>query len=306
MHSRLVKYIDSVARTGSFRRASEQLNISASAIDRQILLYEAEIGLKVFERVSKGVRLTPAGEAVLHHVRETLRNHRVLERRLKDLQGIRSGRVQVATIGGLVDSFLADVIAEFLKTFRHSEIVTIVLPIDVLANFVSEGDLELGLAFDLPQDHRLTTISQISLPIGVVVPSGHELANRQTLHLSDCIGYPMCLPHSSLHTRSLINLAFEDAQVTPEIRLESNSITFLKRAVRDMGGITFLTRVDVFNEIVSGELAFIPLQHLMPRGQNLQFVKRRRGSLDPVQSAFAEKLKMMMASLMDLEVGRAD
>jgi DNA-binding transcriptional LysR family regulator len=61
----VLRYVDQVARSGSIQRAAKELNIAASAINRQILTLEHDLGVALFERVSKGMRLTPAGDNVV-------------------------------------------------------------------------------------------------------------------------------------------------------------------------------------------------------------------------------------------------
>jgi DNA-binding transcriptional LysR family regulator len=63
--SRFLRYFTVVGRLGSIRRAAEELNISASAIDRQILAAEEELGIALFERLPTGLRLTSAGEMMM-------------------------------------------------------------------------------------------------------------------------------------------------------------------------------------------------------------------------------------------------
>jgi DNA-binding transcriptional LysR family regulator len=72
MHAVILRYLDQVARVGSIRRAAEKLNVASSAVNRQILKLEAEIGVPIFERRGNGVRLTPAGEQLMRHTRNTL------------------------------------------------------------------------------------------------------------------------------------------------------------------------------------------------------------------------------------------
>ena len=86
LHSRLLRYLDAVASAGSIRKAAEELNIAASAINRRILALEAELGTPVFERLHKRMRLTSAGEMVVSHVRQTLREHERMQTRIEDLK----------------------------------------------------------------------------------------------------------------------------------------------------------------------------------------------------------------------------
>ena len=61
-HLRILDYVDEVARSGSIRKAAEQLNVTASAVNRRIMDLEEELGAPLFERLPRGVRLTTAGE----------------------------------------------------------------------------------------------------------------------------------------------------------------------------------------------------------------------------------------------------
>src|SRR5258708_38881695 len=76
LHSRMLRYLDEVARCGSIRQAAERLNVASSAINRQILALEAELGTPIFHRLPRRLRLTATGEVVISHVRETLKEHR--------------------------------------------------------------------------------------------------------------------------------------------------------------------------------------------------------------------------------------
>ena len=65
-HLKTLQCFDQVVRTGSIRKASEALNLTASALNRRILDIEEEVGAKLFERGARGMRLTAAGELFAH------------------------------------------------------------------------------------------------------------------------------------------------------------------------------------------------------------------------------------------------
>src|SRR6185369_1115218 len=73
LHGRLLNYIDEVARTGSIRKAADRLNVAASAISRQILALETQLGTPIFQRLPRKLILTAAGEVLIGHVRQTLK-----------------------------------------------------------------------------------------------------------------------------------------------------------------------------------------------------------------------------------------
>ena len=65
MHARVLRYLDEVVRRGSIRKAAEYLHIAPTAVNRQILELESELGAPLFDRIHKRLRLTPLGEMVL-------------------------------------------------------------------------------------------------------------------------------------------------------------------------------------------------------------------------------------------------
>lgn len=89
--SRFLLYFTEVARQGSFRKASEALHVSASSIDRQILRVEQELGMPLFERHPTGLRLTAAGELLLHAANNWKKDFTRVCEQLDDLRGLRRG-----------------------------------------------------------------------------------------------------------------------------------------------------------------------------------------------------------------------
>lgn len=101
MHARVLRYLDEVVRRGSIRKAAEHLHVAPTAVNRQILDLEAELGAPLFDRIHNRLRLTPLGEMVLTHVRSTLREHAALRERIADFKGMRRGEITVAATSGL-------------------------------------------------------------------------------------------------------------------------------------------------------------------------------------------------------------
>ena len=113
MHASVLRYFVCVARAGSIRQASEELHVASSAISRQILKLEEELGTSLFERLPNGLRLTRAGEIVLSHARNTLHDFDIMKGELGDLEGKKTGRVRIACLDSLAIQFLPDRVMAF-------------------------------------------------------------------------------------------------------------------------------------------------------------------------------------------------
>ncbi len=88
-HLRILRYVDEVARTGSIRKAADQLNVTASAVNRRIMDLEEELGTPLFERRARGVRLTSAGEIFVHYLRSQHGEVERMKSQIEDLKGTR-------------------------------------------------------------------------------------------------------------------------------------------------------------------------------------------------------------------------
>ena len=116
LHARRLTYLNEIAKCGSIRRAAEKLNVASSAINRQIIALEEEIGTQIFERLPRGLRLTAAGELYIEHVRETLKNYNKLKARVSGLKTPHTGRFTMVSTVGLTSGPLPEIIAAFLES----------------------------------------------------------------------------------------------------------------------------------------------------------------------------------------------
>ena len=112
-----VRYFAAVARCGSIREAAEELHVAQSALSRQVQKLEDELGAPLFQRHSRGVELTSAGEILLGHAQTSLRQVERVRSEVDGLKGLRRGVVHVSAIESLVPHLLPQVIARFNR--RH-------------------------------------------------------------------------------------------------------------------------------------------------------------------------------------------
>ena len=88
--------IEAVVRAGSIRKAAEDTNLTASALNRRIQNFEQEFGWPIFERLPRGMRLNPAGELLMQHIRLQRTDLARVQSQVADLSGVRRGHVSVA------------------------------------------------------------------------------------------------------------------------------------------------------------------------------------------------------------------
>src|SRR5271168_2346586 len=151
-----MRYIDEVARAGSMRQAAERLNVASTAINRQIIAFEEEIGLPIFERLPRGVRLTTSGEILVEHIRATLKDHSRAMHRISDLKTMRRTKIVVATLEAMTADVLAKVTSTFQQSYPLAKITVVAMPPEAIVSAVANGDAHLGLGFDFGLESGVT------------------------------------------------------------------------------------------------------------------------------------------------------
>ncbi|WP_159585686.1 LysR family transcriptional regulator [Chelativorans xinjiangense] len=297
LHSRKLRYIDEIARCGSIRKAASRLNVASSAVNRQIIALEEEIGAPIFERLPRGLRLTAAGELFVEHIRGVMKDYQRLEARIRGLKMPQAGKVTMATTVGLAAGPLPGVVARFLDQHPRMAIRLRTDGPESVLNSVLTGEVDLGLGLNLSPAPGIRALASFEVPLGLVVAPGNALARQKQVHLADTIGMPLVLAHTDSSLRDVINLALAPLNVPVEPLLETNSMEMLKQLVKIGTGVTFMNPLDVIEDCRRGELAFLPLADRHIRKQPLKLIARARAPFDATASVFVEHLTSVLAEL---------
>lgn len=291
LHSRMLRYLDAVVRCGSMRKAASQLNVASSAINRQILALEDELGTPVFERLPRRLRLTASGELLIAHVRQTLKEHERVRGLMEELKGLRRGEVTIGAMGGISSAVLPPILAGFRRRHPGVKIVVRILAANELTAAVVAGEVDLGFALDLPHHPALQTLASIERRIGAVVAPGHDLASRAAATLSDCVVYPVILPDPGVTLRRLLDEAFLRTAIAVVPAVETNSIELMLRLAQHGVGVTFLNELNVEAERQRGDIVFVPLRDRYLKSQRLGVVGRATAGLETLPSLMVEELR---------------
>ncbi len=291
LHAKMLRYLSEVARAGSIRRAAAGLHVASSAVNRQILALEEELGVPLFERMPRKLRLTAAGELLVDHVRQTLREYERVGAQLEALKGIQRGKVSIATTLGLAMGPLRETTSKFLDRHRGVQVEVRALVADAIPNAVLSGEVDLALSYNLVPNSNLRTLLSLEIPIVAVVAPNHPLVERGRVHIAEASQYPMILPLAGMTIRDLMTSAFGRLSIRNQPVLETNSIEMIKLLVTETPRVTFLNPMDAVVERNRGELNFLDLADHYPKPQTLQIITRERTPPDFVASLFVEQLR---------------
>jgi DNA-binding transcriptional LysR family regulator len=293
----MLKYLDEVARLGSIRRAAVRLNVASSAVNRQILALEKEIGAPIFERLPRRLRLTATGEVLIAHVRDTLKGHQRVEAHIEALKGLTRGEVTIATMNGLAAGPLPRFLNSILETHPRVHVRLRALPLDQIANTVLTGEADLALSYSTPVVAGLRVVASHDLALGAIVSPRHPLNTRRPLRLADCAEFPLAIADHSMTIRPAVELAFTQANLPLQPTIETNSIEFMKKIAANGHAITFLNAVDVDEEVRAGTVRHLALPEMASHPISLRLMVRARGGLEAFPSFVVEELRKAMPRL---------
>jgi len=289
LHGRMLRYLDVVARVGTIRKAAAQLNIASSAINRQIIALEEELGEPLFERMPRRMRLTAAGEVLIQHVRETLRAHEQTMQQIEAMKGLKRGAITLATTLGLSAGPMSQIISDYVDSYPRVRVRVSSAVTEGIANAVMNGEATLGLAYSIPPRPGLKTLFAVDLPLGAIVATGHPLASRDRLRLSELLDYRLVIAEPGMSLRTVIDVAFSRFEAVAPV-LETNSVELMRNFVAASDAVALLNPLDVVTELASQRLAFIPLDDENLHPQTLRLISRSNDPLDSIASHFAQHL----------------
>ncbi|MBR0967317.1 LysR family transcriptional regulator [Tardiphaga sp. 538_B7_N1_4] len=292
---RTLVYIDAVARHGSIRKAAEVLHVASSALNRQILALEMDLGAALFERLPRGVRLTSAGEVFLVYARLVISELKVAESRIEQLHGLVHGQVNVAAAESVAGELLPSAITKFQAA--HPKVrfhVRIGAPEELVEALIAD-QVDLILTHDAPRKKDVAIVAVARQALCAMVIPDHPLAGREELRLRDCLAFPLALADKTLAGRGLIEQVLARASFDLEPRLVSNSVEAMKAFAHMNRGVCFQFRSPGKALIPPGDMIALPLVD-PPLLQARLFLATRRDRVLPVAAAaFVEQLKSAFA-----------
>lgn len=297
--SRFSIYFEMVAQTGSIRQAASALNVSASAVNRQILTVEQEMELLLFHRHSAGLTLTTAGELLLAAIMSGKRDFESFRTRLEDLSGLRRGLVEMAVVEAVSDRFIPEILLEVNKLYPRVEFNIRTLDIAEIWEAVTSNEVDFGISIREGASKKVRTVATLNSPVGLVVRSDHPLADLRETRLSHAVGLKLILPSGTLAIGANIRETLARHSVNLHAAITSNRIVSIKSLVRSGLGAGLLTLADVMNEVKAREFSFVRLIDTGITPLNFSLFYHVQRSISPAAQTVIDLISDKFNSILD-------
>jgi DNA-binding transcriptional LysR family regulator len=260
IESTAIRYFREVTQHGSIKQAASALRIAPSAISRQMQSLEDELSVKLFERGARGVSLTDAGHMLYRYATENRRQLDGVRARVEACDTQRRGLVRLATVEGLLASFLVDLVVDLAADYPGITVAITAVGSRDVADSVSQKTADLGFVFGRAPRRDLIELGHMSQSLCLIVAPHHPMAHRSSCTLKDLAGLRAILPDPSFGIRQEIDRACGQAGIELDMRAEVNSLAFARNIVARTDRVTFLPRVAAQPELIAGTLVAIPIR----------------------------------------------
>jgi LysR family transcriptional regulator, cyn operon transcriptional activator len=229
---RHIKYFLAVVEHGGFTRAAAALHVSQPALSQQIRQLEESLGVTLFDRTGRQVRLTDAGKAYRLYARRALLDLEAGKRALHDVQDLSRGTLRL----GMTPTFTSYLAGPLVEAFqRHYQGITLALkemPQDRLEDMLSDDQLDLGIGFDEARSPDIEAQPLFVETLALVVGKAHPCAGKRTIGLRALNDESLILLSGEFATREQIDRYCWQHAVNPRVAIEANSVGMVMEMVR--------------------------------------------------------------------------
>jgi DNA-binding transcriptional LysR family regulator len=226
-----------VARLEHMTRAAEELNLTQPSLSRAIARLEREVGVPLFDRQGRGLRLNGYGTAFLGHVERVFRELDDATAQLRDMGGLEQGSVSLAA-GAL--HWLPEVLEPFLAAHPEVRFRLAQRSLPEMIRLVEDGEVDYCFLPGIPEGPRTRWRHLRTAPISLMVPSSHRLAGRASVRLGELAGEEMILGKPGDVLRETMDGYFRRAGIAPVVACEADEPAAVEDFVAAGLGVAFI------------------------------------------------------------------
>lgn len=280
-----------VAACKGIRKASERLDMAPSAVSRQIARLESELDIKLFDRNSRSMTLTPAGEIYLNYVEGIRLGKQVVLEELDALKGLKTGHVRVHSIEGYAAELVAASVVGFRQRYPGISFELAIDGSDRIIAAVVAGKTDIGLALSPEPVASVECAIRIPAPLVAVMWPGHPLAGHASVSLAELVRHPIVLPPADTGIRHVLDAVCRIEKLRAAPVLVTTSVSAMKTFVVRRGGVAILARVSVLSELEAGVMVAVPLADPLLARTTIDICVLGRRKLSPAVGAYLRHLR---------------
>ena len=294
---RRLNHIVALAEEGSFARAAERVHLSQPALSRSVQAIETELGLRLFDRATRGVAVTQAGKQIIERARRVLFEAGCLVRDVELLKTHEAGEVRIGMGPYPAALLLPELLTEFAQSHPHVQIKAELNYAHLMVDMLLKEQLDF-LVIDrrvLPDNASLSIKSLPRHDGGWFARPDHPLMKRGPISTSALRDFPLVSVSLPQYMRnSLQRLLKVRSHEKVPIQLECNDVRVLKAYVETSDAVLFATAYVTRRELERKTLAALPLADARRSGLDFSLVALAERTLSPAGEVAHALTKRML------------
>lgn len=235
MELRHLRYFVTVAEELNFSRAAERLHVAQPPLSKQIRDLEEELGVQLFQRTKRRVKLTDAGVVFLEEVNKVFTQVNQAVRTAQQASRGEIGRLVIGFNSSATYSVLPDLLHKFQQHCPDVKLVLHELTTSQQLDKLYRNQIDLGILYLPVDESKLSVMPILKEPLMVALPETHFLANQPQVSMYELIDEPFILPahHLGAGLYAQIMVFFQQISFHPKV---TQSATLLQTAVSLVAG----------------------------------------------------------------------
>jgi len=230
---RHLRYLLAVADHGGFTRAAEALHVSQPTLSQQIRQLEESLGVDLFDRTSRSVKPTDAGQAYIECARRVLVELEAGKRALHDVKDLSRGSLRLAMTPTFMAYLVGPLVRDYVARYPGIHLEIFELSMDDIEAGLADDSLDIAIAFTPVRNPDIECIPAFVETLGVMVGRGHPLYDSAAVLTPDDIAQlDFALLAPDFITRLSIDEYFRQHGIAPTVQIEVNSVSTLLEVIR--------------------------------------------------------------------------
>ncbi|MBN6886388.1 DNA-binding transcriptional LysR family regulator [Cytobacillus horneckiae] len=235
-----LEYFRTLAQTQHVTRSAEVLSISQSALSRSIARLEDEMGVPLFDRQGRTIRLNQFGQIFLERVENMMKEFNEGKKEIQDLLEPESGTISLGFLHTLSTNLIPDLISSFRIDYPKIKFKLGQGPSHILLDQLQSGEIDLCLIAPNDVKHPVRWEELWSEELFVIVPKNHKFANYQSIKLEQLANEPFIHLKKGFSLRITVEQLFQEVEITPDITFEGEEADTVAALVAAGLGISIL------------------------------------------------------------------
>lgn len=279
-----------IAETGSISAAALRMHISQPALSRELKDFESRLGVMLFDRQARGMRLTEPGKVLHGYSARLFAVADSAQAAMRAFADARAGQLSIGASNTIGTYVLPRYIAQFRRAFPGIGISLFVGNTEQVAQGVADLRFTLGFVEGPIRVEGLAAEVFSRDELVPVIGADHPLALRKRMKHSDIDGQPLLMREPGSGTRALVANLLQELGVETGSIVEFGNTEALKQAAIHGGGIAWLPAISIASELREGQLVRLPVRALALQ-RPLGIIRREGAWQAPAMEALLEMVR---------------